>query len=263
LIEVGMDAPVTAKVMRINRFLPYWAVFQADIKQILRSWIYRLWVVLSLGAALGYLLYRYGAKQVAGMVQPASDLMSDMLSWIVLGSVTLIIVLAAGTICSERGTMADSVLSRGISRFQYFLGKWHARLIVILCTFFAMGILIMLGSFCLLHGETLSFKGTLVALAVAAAILVAVVTCSVTISAITNNTMVSIAVGWLVVNGAAFVLSLLPTRFPAPDRALKSMPDMVHGVYDMQAVSRLVVASLIVSLIAAIAGMIYFARRDV
>jgi len=258
-----MDAPAPAKALKINRLLPYWAVFQADIKQTLRSWIYRAWVVLSLGAAAGYLLYRYGAKQVAGMVQPASDLMSDMLSWMVLGSVTLIIVLTAGTICSERGTMADSVLSRGISRFQYFLGKWHARLAVILSTFFVMGVLILISSFCLLHGETLSFLGTLVALAAASAVLVAVITCGVTVSAIANSTMVSIAIGWLAVNGAAFVLSLLPARFPAPDRVLKSMPDMVHGNYDMHAVSRLILASCLVSLLAALAGMVHFSRRDV
>jgi ABC-2 type transport system permease protein len=260
---MNMDAPAPPKTLKINRLLPYWAVFQADIRQTLRSWIYRAWVFLSLGSALGYLLYRYGAKQVAGMVQPASDLMSDMLSWIVLGSVTLIIVLTAGTICSERGTMADSVISRGISRFQYFLGKWHARLVVILCTFFVMGLLILAGAFCLLHGETLSFVGTLVALTVVSAILVAVITCSVTVSAVANTTMVSIAVGWLAVNGAAFVLSLLPHRYPAPDRVLKSMPDMVHGIYDMHAVTRLVLGSLILSVVAALAGMLYFSRRDV
>jgi ABC-2 type transport system permease protein len=258
-----MDAPAATKKLKINRLLPYWAVFQADIKQMLRSWIYRAWVLMSLGAAMGYLLYRYGAKQVSGMVQPASDLMSDMLSWIALGSVTLIIVLTAGTICSERGTMADSVLSRGISRFQYFLGKWHARVVLILGTFFVMGILILIGSFCLLHGETLSFIGTLVALAAASAVLVAVITCGVTVSAVANTTMVSIAVGWLAVNGAAFVLSLLPARFPAPDRVFKSMPDMVHGIYDMHAVLRLAIASLVVSVLAAMAGMVYFSRRDV
>jgi ABC-type transport system involved in multi-copper enzyme maturation permease subunit len=258
-----MDAAATAKAHKINRFLPYWAVFQADIKQILRSWVYRVWVVMSLGAALCYLLYRYGAEQVAGMVQPASNLMSDMLSWIALGSVTLIIVLTAGTICSERGTMADSVLSRGISRFQYFLGKWHARLVVILCTFFVMGILILAGSLCLLHGETLSFLGTLVALAVTAAVLAAVITCSITVSAVVNTTVVSIAVGWLAVNGLALALSFLPSRYPAPDRLLKNIPEMVQGVYDWHAVSRLIMMSIILSLTAALAGMIYFARRDV
>ncbi len=258
-----MDVSATAKAIKINRLLPYWAVFQADIQQTMRSWIYRAWVFLTLGGALGYLLYRYGAMQVAGMVQPASEMMIDMLNWIVFGSVTLIIVLTAGTICSERGTMADSVLSRGISRFQYFLGKWHARLVVILGTFFAMGLLILAGSFSLLHGENFSLAGTLAAMAVAAAVLVAVITCGVTISALVNTTLVGIAVGWMAVNGGAFALSFLPARYPAPIRVLRSMPEMVHGVYDGQGVTRLILGSLTLSLMAALAGMVFFSRRDV
>src|SRR5205809_4848893 len=102
-----MDAPTTPvaapKRIRVNRFLPYWAVFQADFKHTLTSWIYRVWVLLSLFAAVGCLLYRFGAYRVAGMVQPASELMSDLLHWTVLGSVTLIIVLTGGCISSARG----------------------------------------------------------------------------------------------------------------------------------------------------------------
>src|SRR5262245_16197175 len=69
----NMDATAAAKpvTVRINRFLPYWAVFQADVRQTLSSWLYRLWVVLTVGAAAGYLVYRYGARQVAGIVTPA------------------------------------------------------------------------------------------------------------------------------------------------------------------------------------------------
>src|SRR5947199_3628768 len=115
-------APAAAKV-RINPFLPYWAVFQADFKQTLHGWLYRVWVLLSFGASIGYLLYRFGARQVSGMVQPAPEMVGDLMHWIVYGSVTLIIAMTAGAICAERGTMADSVLSRGISRYQYFLGK--------------------------------------------------------------------------------------------------------------------------------------------
>src|SRR5436305_5796379 len=111
------------QTVRINRLLPYWAVYQADVSQTLNSWVYRAWVLLCLLVAVGYLLYRFGAYREAGMVQPATDLMSDLLRWTVFGSVTLIIVSTAGSITSERGTLADSVLSRGISRYQYFLGK--------------------------------------------------------------------------------------------------------------------------------------------
>src|SRR3984893_17080233 len=158
-----MDAPATVKRVKVNRLLPYWAVFQADFKQTVHSWLFRLWVLLSLGLALGYLLYRYGAKQVGGFTEQASDLMSQLINWIALGSVTLIIVLTAGSISSERGTAADSVLSRGISRFQYFLGKWHARLVAVLGTFLLMGMLALRGGFFLLH-EDLSLSGSVVAL---------------------------------------------------------------------------------------------------
>src|SRR5262249_5677869 len=133
-----MDAPVAKVTVRINRWLPYLAVFQADVRQTLTSWIYRTWVFVSLIAALGYLLYRFAVYHGAKIIQPASLMISDLLRWTVIGSVTLVILLTAGTISSERGTLADSVLSRGISRHQYFLGKWHARLVTVLGTFLVM-----------------------------------------------------------------------------------------------------------------------------
>src|SRR4051794_25297727 len=101
-------APPT-KPLRINRFLPYWAVFQADLRQTLSSWVFRVWVLVSLGAAVGCLLYRFGAYKAAGMVQPAAELMNDLLHYTVLGSVTLIIILTGGSISAERGNLADSI----------------------------------------------------------------------------------------------------------------------------------------------------------
>src|SRR4051794_7266032 len=117
-----MDAPTPPPQVKINRWLPYWAVLQADVKQTLHSWVYRTWALLSVLVGVGYLVYRVGVYQESGMIQNASTLISDLLRWSALSSVTLIIVLTAGSISSELGTLADSVLSRGISRYQYFLG---------------------------------------------------------------------------------------------------------------------------------------------
>jgi ABC-type transport system involved in multi-copper enzyme maturation permease subunit len=258
-----MDAPSPAKVVRINRFLPYWAVLQADIRQSLRSWVYRVWVLLCVLAAAGYIIYRFGAYREAGMIQPASDLMSDLLRWTVFGSVTLIIVLTAGSITSERGTLADSVLSRGISRYQYFLGKWHARVATILGTFFGFGVVVLIGSLVLLRDENLSLLGSLVAMGTVAALLAAIITCGVTISALANSTVLGIAILWLVVYGAGFILSLLPASYPSPDRALKTLPSILRGAYDTQMVTRVIVGSLVASVLAALVGLIGFARRDV
>src|SRR5579859_6076169 len=171
-----MDVPALTARVKINRFLPYWAVFQADLKQTLHSWIYRAWVVLSFGASIGYLLYRFGAKQVSGMVQPAPETVGDLMHWVIFGSVTLVIVLTAGAICAERSTMADSVLSRGISRYQYFLGKLHARLLLVLGTYLGMCLVALAGGFLLLHSDALTMHGSLVAILTVAAVLVIVVT---------------------------------------------------------------------------------------
>jgi ABC-type transport system involved in multi-copper enzyme maturation permease subunit len=258
-----MDAPAPIPAIRINRFLPYWAVFGSDVRSTLHSWIYRLWVLLSFASAIGYLLYRFGAKHQAGFVTPAPEMIGDLITWIVWGSVTLIIVLTAGTISGERGTIADSVLSRGISRHQYFLGKWHARLVVIMGTFLMLAGLSLGGAYALLHSDNLTISGSLVAVAVVGSLLVLVITAGVSVSALSTSTVVSITLVWLLLYGCGFLMSLLPAHYPSPDRALQSLPNVLKGFYDLQMVSRLVIGALSLSLLVALAGMIGFARRDV
>lgn len=257
-----MDAPAVKTITKINRWLPYLAVFQADVRQTLTSWVYRTWVFVSLIAALGYLLYRFGVYHEAKIVQPASLMISDLLRWTVIGSVTLIILLTAGAISSERGTLADSVLSRGISRHQYFLGKWHARLVTVLGTFLVMGGLALIGSVFLLH-EDLELTGSLLALAAVAALLAAVVTCGVTVSAVSPSTVVAIAVLWLSLYGVGFTLSLLPAPFPSPERLLGYLPHVLRGQYDPNVMARLIGGALGISLLVAVLGLVCFARRDV
>src|SRR4051812_3253635 len=152
-----------SKPVSYNRWLPYWAVFQIDVHQTLRSWIYRFWVTVSVLAMVGYLLYRMGPLH-QGIVEHAPHFVSDLLRWTVVGSLTLVVVLASGAISGERGTLADSILSRGISRYQYFMGKWHARLAVILTTYLILSTIALACSLFLLQ-EKLSPTGSAFALA--------------------------------------------------------------------------------------------------
>jgi ABC-2 type transport system permease protein len=259
-----MEAQTTgpARPVRINRWLPYWAVFQSDVRQTLRSWVFRTWVFMSILAAVGYLLYRLGAYREAGIMQPASMLISDLLRWTVIGSVTLIVVLTVGSIASERGTMADSVLSRGISRYQYFMGKWHARLAAVLATFFVMGVLWLAASFFLLHDD-LSLDGALMAMLTMAALLMAVITCGVTVSAMASSTVLGIAVLWMALYGLSLLFSLLPDRFVSLERMLQRLPYVLRGYYDMASLMSLVMWSSLVSLVAAAVGLFHFSRCDV
>jgi hypothetical protein len=257
-----METATAPKAAKIKRWLPYWAVFQADLRQTLHSWVYRVWVLSSVLGAVGYLLYRYGVDREAGIVQPASTFISDLLRWSVLGSIALIIALAGGSISSERGIMADSVLSRGISRYQYFLGKWHARLVAVIGTFLAMGLAALAGSFFLLH-EDMQLLGCLVALGTVMTLLGVVTTCGVTVSAMSNSTVLGITVLWMVLYGVGFALSLLPARFPTPVYVLTNLPNILRGHYDFEILGRLIEWSAAGSVGVALIGLAVFARRDV
>jgi hypothetical protein len=253
--------PVKKKVA-INRWLPYWAVLQMDVHQTLRSWVYRCWVGVSAVALIGYLVYRVGVYKEAGIQQSASHLVSDLLQWIVYGSVALIVVLCVGSISPERGTMADSVLSRGISRYQYFLGKWHARLFTVLGTYFLLGAAALIACLVLLH-EDLQFEGSLLALLTVAALLTVIVTCGVTVSATVNSTLLGVAILWIILYGGGLGLSMLPPQFPSPDRAIQSLPNVLQGKYQFTALAELVGWSLAASVAIACIGMNRFSRRDV
>jgi len=257
-----MDQAVVAKPVRIVRWLPYFAVLQWDMHQTVRSWVYRTWVLISLLGTVGYLLYRFGLANEARIVQPASDWISDLLLWMLFESVTLIVVLAAGSISSERGTMADSILSRGISRYQYFIGKLHARLITVIVTFYIQGLLIVAAGCFFLH-EDHSIDGCLIAISTIAALLVFVISCGVAVSAMIDTTVVGIAFVWLVVYGAGFLISLVPGHFPEIFGWLRNMPHLVRGMYNLQDQLKLIGGTLAASVIVAVIGMVHFSRRDV
>ncbi len=258
-----MDATATAKKpVPINRWLPYWAVLQQDIHQTLRSWVYRFWVAVSSLALIGYLVYRVGIYKEAGIQQSASQMISELLHWILYGSVALIVVLCVGSISQERGTMADSVLSRGISRYQYFLGKWHSRLFTVLGTYFLLGGVALVCCLVLLH-EDLTVVGSILALLTVAALLGLVVTCGVTVSGMVNSTVLGVAILWILLYGGGTALSLLPPQFPSPDRAIQSLPNILQGNFHAMTISYVIGCSVAASVVVAMIGMQHFSRRDV
>src|SRR5262249_2465178 len=104
-----MDAPAIVAPPKYLRWLPYWAVLQTDLRQPIRGGVWRTWVLATLLAAVGYLLYRLGVYREAGIVQRASILVGDLLRWSLLGSGLLVVVLTVGGIAAERGTLSDSV----------------------------------------------------------------------------------------------------------------------------------------------------------
>ncbi|WP_020468757.1 ABC transporter permease [Zavarzinella formosa] len=256
-----MDAAVVAPI-RYSRWLPYWAVLRTDIRQTLRSWVYRLWVVVTILAAGGFLLYRFGVHREAGIVQPSAVHTSDLIRVIALGSLALIVVLSVSAISSEKGTLADSVLSRGISRYQYFMAKWHARTLVVIATFSTMS-LILLVAFHFLLADDLTFRGSMAGVMTLSAMLAAVVAIGVTVGAVANSTVVGITILWIFLYGTGILMTLLPNTFPTPEKMLSRLPNVLRGSYDLMSLSDWVAGGAIVAIVAGVFGMLVFSRKDV
>lgn len=261
-----MDASPPVVVVRFNKFLPYWAVFQTDLRQTARSWVYRLWVLMTVVAAVGLLLYRVGLHKEAGLFQSAAVQSGDIFRLMILGSLALVVVLAVSAVGSERGTVADSVLSRGISRYQYFLAKWHARLVVVTLTFAALALGVVLASYFLFKDDAqsdLSLGGSFAAVLAVCAVLAVIVSWGVTIGALANGPMLGITVFWLVLYGAGFLLTLMPEPWPSPERQLARLKFVLQGQYNPAALTQLLTASAVLCAAAAAVGLLGFSKRDV
>jgi hypothetical protein len=74
---------------------------------------------------------------------------------------------------------------------------------------------------------------------------------------------VSIAVVWMTLYGGGFIVSQLPGTLPSPERALQNLPNVLKGLYDWEALGRLMLTTLGTSGVMALIGMIFFSRRDV
>jgi hypothetical protein len=261
-----MDASPPVVTVRFNKFLPYWAVLQTDLRQTCRSWVYRLWVLMTVVAAAGFLLYRMGIHREAGIVQSAAVQCGDLFRMMVVGSLALVVVLAVSAISAEKGSVADSVLSRGISRYQYFLAKWHARLIIVTTTFTVLALGVLLGGYFLFKADAesdLSLVGGLAAVVAIAAVMAVIVSWGVVIGALSNGTVLGITVFWLVLYGAGFLLSFLPEPWPSPDRELTRLKFVLRGQFNEGLFGNLLLGSLVLCAVASVVGLIGFNKRDV
>lgn len=254
--------PAAPSTPRFNPLLPYFAVFRTDLRQTFHSWLFRLWVIVVVIAAVGYGLYKFGIHREVGLVQSASEQTGVLLGTVGVLTLAFVSLMAVHAICGERGTVADSILSRGISRRQYFAAKWHARTVVLLVAFAVLAAGVLTAYHYLLEPD-LSFRGCAVGLAVAVAVLAAVIAWGVTVGAMANGTVIGATLFWLVLFGGLFLLSFLPAPFPTGSGMLSALRTTLRGHYDPTKVAQLIGVCLLVAAVGGGVGLVGYSKKDV
>lgn len=261
-MDAAAVTPVAPTTPRFNPLLPYFAVLRTDLRQTFHGWLFRLWVIVVVVAAVGYGLYKFGIHREVGLVQSASEQTGVLLGTVGLLTLAFVSLIAVHAISGERGTVADSILSRGISRRQYFAAKWHARTVVLLLAFAGLAAGVLTAYHYLLEPD-LSFAGCAVGIAVAMAVLAAVIAWGVTVGAMSKGTVIGITIFWLVLFGSLFLLSFLPSPFPTGAGLLATLRTTLRGNYDPAKVAQVIGVCLAVAAVGGGVGMVGFSKKDV
>lgn len=258
-----MDSPALPRpnVRRPSRWLPYFAVLKTDLSQTLRGWLFRACLFVAIVLSLGHLVHRATMHHQLGLLQPASVMLAELLQYIVLVGSTLVIVLSIGAIAGERDTLADTVLSRGVSRWQYFLAKWHARLLAVIGSFGLLAGVLILAAALVLQSD-ISLVGCGLSIGVVATLLAVVVSCGVAVSGMVDSALLGIALLWIGLYAVGAALVLIPMPMLDYGKMLRNLPILLRGQVEPNMVLKLIAAGVALAVITAVLGLVGFSRRD-
>ena len=222
-----MDLPVRS-IWRSN-LQGFWALLQWELRNLARSWVLRLWLLLSALASI--LLVVVSAN--SGEEEGASQLFSVVLSlYLTFGSVVFI-VLSASSVASEREVLADSILCCSVSRYHYILSKLASLVLTVLVLYLLVTLPVgyLIGRY---HPQSdLSLAGVTYGILSVAMLLATLVTLGVAVSTLLNKTVLAVVVVALIWLSLALIFSFLGISFLSPAYLTAKLPQVMAGDFSV------------------------------
>lgn len=235
--------------------MAFWALMEADlVNSVARSWAVRGWIGLMVLQAIVTVPASTGDGT-------AADALAGLLGTFPLIWSLFIIVNTSGAVSSESGVVADSILSKAVTRYDYILAKMASRLVLVIGAY----LLITLPSAYLIYrygiGD-LSPRGVMWAVLVVGMMLVLLTSLSIALSTLFNRTMVAMVGAWGVWYSAGGITALFKVEFLSPLDIVDTLPATLTGDFVAQDQWRILIGFTIVS--AAVMGIavLHFSRKD-
>jgi len=109
------------------RMMPYVALLRHDLRSLRQSWLVRLW--LGATALLTFMLVSANWSQF----RDGTLIASFLFPYLVFPWFFVVVVLGVSPVSGSRSeTLADGILSRSVSRVEYLLAAWSARVVLVL-----------------------------------------------------------------------------------------------------------------------------------
>ena len=235
--------------------MAFWALMQADlVNSVARSWAVRGWLALMALQAIVTI-------PSSTSDSTAADALASLLGTFPLIWSLFIIVNTSGAVSSESGVVADSILSKSVTRYDYILAKMASRLVLVVGAY----MLITLPSAYLVYrygtGD-LSTGGVVWSVTIVGMMLVLLTTLSVALSTLFNRTLVAMIGAWAVWYTAGGITALFQVEYLSPLDIVDTLPATLTGDYAASDQWRILIGFALVS--AAVMGIavLHFSRKD-
>ena len=168
---------------------PFWAIMQTDLENLLKNKITYIWLIIAIFIQIIRILMLNPFMRIGGAPLIITNGLSD---FIYLWSM-IIIGVSASAISSETGELADSIMSKAVTRFNYVLAKFSSRIIYVLITY-AVITTALTGVTLRINNSGYETYGLISAILYVALALIMLTTVGVSLSIVIPNKIVSIIV---------------------------------------------------------------------
>jgi hypothetical protein len=201
----------------------FWAIVQADLRGLFRSRITYGWLL----AAVFIEVISTLSSRLHGTTSTVVS--SGLSDFIYLWSL-VIIGLAASSVSSEAGELADSIMSKSVTRFDYVLAKFASRIAYTLIGFSALTALLV-GLALRLEVHDYTVLGLASAILLIALTLVMLTTLGVGLSVAMPNTVMAIVALLVLWYSMTFFFPVVGLNLLSPGSLVSNLPDIVKGAW--------------------------------
>jgi ABC-2 type transport system permease protein len=232
---------------------PFWAIARADLKGLFRSRITYGWLLV---AVFIQVLRTLGSSSVGTSTIVSSGLSDFIYIWSLV-----IIGLAASSVSSEAGELADSIMSKSVTRFDYVLAKFASRIAYTLICF-SLVTAVLVGLSLRLDVSDYTSLGLASAVLLVALTLVALTTLGVGLSIALPNTVMAIVALLVLWYAMTIFFPVVGLGSLSPGSLLGMLPAIVKGAWgwgDWETVA----AFLTISGVSTASASAYFHMKDI
>lgn len=208
-----------------THLMPTLAILQHDLGSLASNWLMRLWLLLS-----GLLTFLVVSGNWSTL-EDAPLIATTVIPYLFMPWFLVVIMLGVGPVAGSRAeSLADGILSRPVTRYEYLLASWAARVIAVLGVFLvvvvpAILLIVLANRPTPVHPATT--YGILAALFVVCLVLTLQVSLAFLLGTLLRRQMVAVALlamGWLV---SAFVLGTFQLEELSPISLSQAMPALL------------------------------------